>query len=127
MPVPSQMATAALMALWMRVHLPVAVATVWVSNPVTNIPIFYGAYRVGLLLLGMEPGAFHIELSFEWLASELYRIWQPLLLGCFVMGTLSAITGYFALDLLWRRALVRKYHRIQAAGRRRASRGLLER
>lgn len=127
LPVPSQMVVAAAVALVMRVHLPVAVATVWVSNPVTNIPMFYAAYRVGLWLLDMPPGVFAIELSWAWLVDELFRIWEPLLLGCFVLGTVSAAAGYFLLDLLWYWTLVRKYHQIRAAGRRRVSRELLNR
>lgn len=126
-PVPFQMALAAGAALIMRVHLPVAVLAVWLSNPVTNLPFYYVAYRLGLLLLGMDPVGFHIELSFTWLADELHRIWQPLLLGSLLMGVITATLGYFLLDVLWHRALVKKYHRIQAAGRRRASRELLNR
>lgn len=127
MPVPSQMALAALIALVVRVHLPIAVATVWVSNPVTSLPMFYIAYRVGLVLLGMDAGAFHIGPGFAWLVDEFFRIWEPLLLGCFVLGAVSATAGYFILDLLWHWTLVRKYHRMQAAARRRISRELLNR
>lgn len=126
-PVPFQMALAALFALVMRVHLPLSVLAVWFSNPVTTLPMYYAAYRIGLLILGMEPGTFHIELSFAWLAEELHGLWRPLLLGCLVMGTFTATLGYFALDALWHWTLVRKYHNMQAAARRRISRELLKR
>jgi uncharacterized protein (DUF2062 family) len=29
-------------------------------------------------------------------------IWQPLLLGCVLLGALLSIVGYAVLDLLWR-------------------------
>jgi len=127
MPLPFQMVLAALTALVIRVHLPLAVAAVWISNPVTTVPMFYIAYRMGLFLLGGETGGFSLELSMEWLAAEWLRVWRPFLLGSLVMGVFTATLGYFALDLLWHWALVRKFHRIQAAGRRRVSRELLKR
>lgn len=105
LPIPFQMALVAVTALWLRVHLPVALVAVWVSNPVTTLPMLYVSYRFGLAVLGMAPG-------------EAY--WQPFLLGCFLLGVLTAAAGYFLLDLLWHWTLVRKYHRIRAAGRRRA-------
>lgn len=126
-PVPFQMALAAAAALVMRVHLPAAVLAAWLSNPVTTVPMYYIAYRVGLSMLGMDAGTFHIELSLDWLGSELVRIWQPLLLGSLVMGILTSMLGYFMLDLLWHWMLVRKYHRMQAAARRRISRERLQR
>lgn len=122
MPVPFQMALAALAALVIRVHLPVALLSVWLSNPVTTLPMYYAAYRLGLVLLGMDAGSFHIELSMAWLGSELSRIWQPLLLGCLVLGTLTSVAGYFLLDVLWHWMLVRKYRRVQAAAQRRVER-----
>ncbi|MEE8307405.1 MAG: DUF2062 domain-containing protein [Gammaproteobacteria bacterium] len=41
LPIPGQTLVAVLAALWMRVNMPVAVITIWVSNPVTFVPIFY--------------------------------------------------------------------------------------
>lgn len=102
MPIPMQMAAAAVLALWLRIHLPVAVLAVWVSNPVTFVPMVYVAYLVGVAILG-TTGAY----------------WQPLLVGSLILGVLTAAAGYFLLDLLWHWSLVRKYHRIKAAGRRR--------
>jgi uncharacterized protein (DUF2062 family) len=55
----------------------------------------------------MEQSAF--ELSYEWLKQELVVIWQPFLLGCFVAGSVSALTGYFTIRGLWRLHLVRHY------------------
>jgi uncharacterized protein (DUF2062 family) len=106
LPLPVHMPVAALIALMIRVHLPLAVVTVWISNPLTMLPMYYAAQYVGHLLLGDDG------------------VWVPLALGYLTLGTISATIGYFLFDLLWHWTLVRKYHRIRDAGRRRASREL---
>ena len=101
-PVPFQMVLAAGAALVARCNLPVAVAMVWVSNPVTVAPLFYAAHKLGEWLLDRPPGDFRIELSLRWLFEELGNVWEPLLLGCFVMGIASAIVGQILIRLVWR-------------------------
>jgi uncharacterized protein (DUF2062 family) len=46
-----------------------------------------------------------MEMSFEWLTNTFVNIWQPLLLGCLLLGTASATLAYVALDLVWRSSL----------------------
>lgn len=109
-PVPFQMLLAAIAAIPFRVNLPLSVALVWISNPLTMPPLFYFAYLIGTWILG-EPSSGHLafELSYEWLATELKTIWQPFLLGCFIMGVSSALAGYLTIRGLWRLHLIRHY------------------
>ena len=102
MPVPFQMLLAAIGAIWFRYNILVAVPTVWVSNPVTMPPMFYFCYWIGTLLLGVEIGELHFELTFDWLMSGLLEIWQPFLLGCFVIGVISSALSYALVRLAWR-------------------------
>ena len=55
LPFPGHMLIAGLSALALRVNIPVAVASVWVSNPATMVPMFYAAYEVGRRLLRLDP------------------------------------------------------------------------
>ena len=50
-PVPFQMILAAGAAILARCNLPVAVAMVWVSNPVTVAPLFFAAHKLGEWML----------------------------------------------------------------------------
>ena len=109
LPIPGQTAVSTLIALWLRVNLPVAIAASWIANPVTSGPLYYACYRVGSWLLGRQPGKFHVEFSFEWLWSELGRIWQPLLLGCLVMGVVVTTVAVFTLNRIWIRASRRQF------------------
>ena len=118
-PVPFQMVLAAGAALVARCNLPVAVAMVWVSNPVTVAPLFYAAHKLGGWMLDRPPGDFRIELSLRWLFEELGNVWEPLLLGCFVMGIASAIVGQILIRLVWRAHTMVSWHDRRIRRRRR--------
>jgi len=118
-PLPTQMAIAAIFAIWSRVNLPISVGLVWITNPVTMPPIFYFCYRLGAWILQVPTQTLEFELTFAWLMEELGAIWQPFLFGCLVMASLSALLGNVVIRLIWRLAVVRSW---QARLRRRRMR-----
>lgn len=101
-PLPSQMIMAAAVAIYIRCNLPISVALVWISNPVTMPPIFYFAYKVGATILNIPERVFTFELSWGWLGTELAAIWEPFLLGCLVCGLVFGVLGFGLIRLLWR-------------------------
>jgi hypothetical protein len=101
-PVPFQMVLAAAAAILLRVNLPIAVAMVWVSNPLTMGPFFYLAYKIGAWILQLPAQEMTAEISVEWLMQELSIVWQPFLLGCIVIGAVLALLGFVVMRLLWR-------------------------
>jgi uncharacterized protein (DUF2062 family) len=108
MPIPLQMLPAALLAIAFHVNLPISIALVWVSNPLTIAPMFYLAYVVGARLTGAEISHFQFELSFDWLFLELGTRWRPFLAGCLVMGSALGLAGFFSMHLLWRLHLLQR-------------------
>ena len=62
-PVPSQMLLAAIIAIVARVNLPISVALVWITNPITIPPMIYGSYRVGAWVLDIDVAELQVELS----------------------------------------------------------------
>jgi uncharacterized protein (DUF2062 family) len=111
MPIPLQMLLAAVMAIGLRANLPVSLAVVWVSNPVTMAPMLYGAYRVGAVLMGSPPQALSLHMDIEGWLTEIAVIWQPLLLGSLVCGTLAGGIGYFLVKILWRIMVIRQWRK----------------
>ena len=101
-PAPFQMVLAAGAAILARCNLPLSVALVWASNPVTVAPLFYAAHKLGGWMLDRPPGDFRIELSLRWLFEELGKVWEPLLLGCLMLGLASALLGQAVIRLVWR-------------------------
>ena len=107
-PIPLQMLQAAALAILFRVNLPLSVAVVWLTNPVTIPPFFYLAYQVGAFLLGTELEPFYFEFSLDWLFLELGSRWRPFLLGCLVLGTVSSLSGFVTVRILWRLHLLQR-------------------
>jgi uncharacterized protein (DUF2062 family) len=111
LPLPGQTIIAPLVALLLRVNLPVAIVAVWITNPLTMLPIFYSEYRLGCLILDLPIQPFDINLSWDWLAQELTDKWRPLLLGSFITATLTASIAYVAVSVLWRTLVTIRYRR----------------
>ncbi len=92
MPMPFQMIPTAILALFLRANLIIAVALVWISNPITMLPMMYGAYLVGCFLLGETP-LFH-EDNFAWhqMITHIHTIFIPLIVGCVIIGLVIGMT-----------------------------------
>lgn len=111
-PLPINIPLAVLLALLLRLNIPAAVTGTLITNPLTAVPLYYTAYWVGSHTLQRVPRReFAFDLSWEWLTTGLLPIWKPFLLGCLIMGLLTALTGYILVGLLWHLSLVKKYRR----------------
>ncbi len=115
-PFPIHTALAGMAAVVMRINLPVAILASWISNPLTFGPIYYGAYRVGLLMLGMPPDDGGVEFTMAGIAEDLGRAWKPLLMGCVVSAVSLAALSYVVVNRLWIYLARRRFHR-RAANR----------
>ncbi len=102
LPFPGHTLMGALAALALRVNIPVAALSTWISNPLTMGPLYYFTYRLGVMLLDVPPKPFEFRLSLDWVTHTFVNIWQPMLLGSMLLGSLTALIGYIALDSLWR-------------------------
>ena len=105
MPWPGHMLTGAIVAILLRINVPVTAVTTLVSNPLTMGPMYYAGFELGRILLGQPPSPFEFEMSFAWLAERFATIWLPTLLGCLILGTVLAVIGYIGLDLVWRASI----------------------
>jgi uncharacterized protein len=116
----AQIPFAATLAVLARANLPVAVASTLVTNPVTFGPVYYGAYRLGQVVLGQrtsspeEAAAALAKVQSggsgeqEPADKALKRWWQkfgevgkPLVVGLGIVATAAGFLSYAAVSLVW--------------------------
>ncbi|MBO1255602.1 DUF2062 domain-containing protein [Alteromonas sp. 5E99-2] len=108
-PVPFQMCLSASAAISSKANLPLSVATVWITNPFTMPPIFYGAYKLGATVLGTKPSEFAFELSWSWLLDSASSVGPALLVGCAICSVTFGLMGYYGLNAVWRYAVKKSW------------------
>lgn len=108
-PLPFQMYLSAICAIIFKVNLPLSVGLVWISNPLTMPPLFYGCYKIGELILGPTGHDFAFQLSWDWLVASLSTIGPTFLFGCIVVATTLGVIGFFSIDILWRYSVAREW------------------
>jgi uncharacterized protein (DUF2062 family) len=113
-----QMALALAGAILFRANKALAVMCVWLSNPFTTVPIYGPCYLVGRFLMGrihpdVQPSqvgehlsrilsfsnlvtSFHSSAYWKEVAEVFGKIGLEVSIGCFILGTLYAIVGYYA-------------------------------
>ncbi len=111
-PIPLQTPAVAIAAIITRSNLPLAIAIVWVSNPITIPIIMFAFYHLGRIILQLEP-ATGIEFSWTWLHREFEIIWKPYLVGSLVGASAFAASAYMISTFVWRLKVKRKWRNRQ--------------
>ncbi len=105
LPIPLQMGLAALLAVRFHCNLPLSVVLVWISNPVTYVPIFYFNYRVGAWLMGMPPHSGD-AITVSWFVEQLVPLW----LGSSISALVCGGAAYITVKVAWRLAVIRSWN-----------------
>lgn len=97
LPMPFEIIPAIFIAIMLRGNLPFAVAGIWISNPVTWVPLYTPCYLLGTKIIQIEPIALSntniLELGIHYVA-----LW----LGCLIVGTFLSIATHFTINVIWR-------------------------
>ncbi len=110
-PLPVQIPIAVLAAVWLRAHVAAAAAATLISNPLTIVPMWSAAWKIGAAIAGTSdqvPGwrsALSLDGSlFTWtgLLDALSGIGLPLLIGLPILGAALGLTVYGVVMLAWR-------------------------
>lgn len=125
-PGPLQMLAAALIAIPLRVNLPVALATTLYTNPFTIGPLYVLAYLIGRFIIGggapLSPPP-EMEWSRLGASLEAFLNWTlsmgtPLAVGLLALALALAALGYTSVQVGWRAYVLRAWRRRrQARGR----------
>ena len=120
-PGPLQMLTAALLAIWLKRNLPVALLCTLYTNPLTIVPLYLLAFEFGKLILG-ERGSSLLPPEPDWqalpladwagaAANWLQAMGAPLLVGLPALAFSLALLGYAVVHLLWRRHVAHSWQK----------------
>ena len=127
-PGPFQMLGALLLALPLRQNVPVALALTLYTNPLTIVPLYLVAYRLGTALLpeaSRPPAvpAYEIDWS-DWIGSAhalldwMLALGKPLAVGLVALALLLALAGYLATRIAWRLHVVYSWRKRKHRGTR---------
>jgi hypothetical protein len=110
-PGPLQMLGAGIAAVLFRVNLPAALLTTLYTNPITIVPLYMLAYKLGSLVLGAGGGRPPVPPpQWQWSAQmESIRalgewalgLGAPLALGVLLLASLLSTSGYVIVRVLW--------------------------
>ena len=116
-PFPIHTVLAIVLAIALRVNLPVTIGAVWVANPLTVAPMFLFALKVGMVLTGDHHALTEIEFahSLAGVGALFAQMWPQLVLGCTVCGLGAGAGGNCAVRWGWRAYLLRRRRRQQQA------------
>ena len=117
----AQIVFAAIMAVFLRANLPMAIGSTLVTNPLTFAPVYFLAYQFGDFVLGKSGP----DVTEEMLAAQMGQIsvtsagWidkigdfaAPLFTGLVVFASVGAVLSYVVVSLLWRLAVVLRYRK----------------
>lgn len=116
LPMPFETVVAALGAIVLRVNLPVSVLLVWISNPLTWVPLYGTGYLLGAWMLGIPAVPLeHVTLGY------LLRQAVPLWVGSVTLGIVFSALGYATIQALWRFHVGRNWRIRRLRARRRAA------
>ena len=101
-PIPLQTLLATVTAILLRANLPIAIASVWITNPLTFTPLYYFCYKVGQQLLALVGNTPYLETDSTLPDMIFSSAWQAFLLGCLSVGMVAALLGYVTINLAWR-------------------------
>lgn len=102
LPIPLHIPIVATAALLLRCNLPISIALIWISNPLTFPFIIFIAYKLGALILQVPPESLNIEFSWEWIKSHFLHLWEPVIVGSLLMAIFFGGLSYLLIQFLWR-------------------------
>lgn len=115
---PFEMVPAIFLAIYLRGNMPFALAGIWISNPLTWVPLYTPCYLLGAYILNIQPVAIDEITIFE-LGWHYVALW----LGCLIAGLTIGLGAHFIISYVWRSQIRQRWKRRQSLrlGRKRHS------
>lgn len=102
--IPFQMLLTVCGGLYFRVNLPIALAACWVTNPLTAVPIYTAAWKLGRYIVENAAPfreafeAYNIEGRATRIIRQGFYLWT----GSLIFSLVSALSANVAIRVLWK-------------------------
>jgi len=106
LPMPMEMVPEIFLAVMMGGNLPFAVAGVWISNPLTWVPLYTPCYLLGTKIFQLEPIAIS-QITLMQAGTHYAALW----LGCLIVGVTLSISTHFVISFMWRSQVRQRWRR----------------
>ncbi len=104
---PFQMAGVVATTPLIRFNVPIAIAMVWLSNPLTMPAMYYMEYLTGNLILGKD-GIQNIQLTMDWFSNNWGDIVLPLYVGTSFYSIVVSFFIYLLVNWCWKFSVSRE-------------------
>lgn len=117
LPIPLQMVLVAFLAVKFRANLPIALGLVWITNPLTQVPITLLEFWIGVRLLGLKKPQELDENQMSEMMSEmmsgnnLTEIFLPIVAGSIVLGLSVGVLAYLIVGCYYRWKILAAWRR----------------
>jgi len=101
LPIPFQMVLAMAGAVFFQANAPLSVALVWITNPFTMPPIFYGAFVLGSWVTGYSVSGLNFSNFMPWLQSNSLDAFLVFLSGCLIFSLSFSLIGFVSVRLFY--------------------------
>lgn len=118
MPMPFQMVPATLIAVSLRINLPMVLVLTWLTNPITVLPFMYISYATGSLALSVPMLSWAemeglmtamLSLGSEPSSGSVMARLKPFFVGTVMLGVTLGSLGYVGMQAYWRWHVVRQW------------------
>ncbi len=109
LPMPGHILAVSLLAVLLRCNLPISFVLVWLSNPVTMVPMLAMSYQIGLQILNRPSALVEWQFTWNWLQEQGSNLIVPLVLGSVVSGLAFGLIGFIGIRILWRWRVIRRW------------------
>ncbi|MBS9778666.1 MAG: DUF2062 domain-containing protein [Gammaproteobacteria bacterium] len=111
LPIAGQMFLSAIVAVFLKSNMPIAIVATWISNPITMPFMFTANYYLGAWLLRSPK----IDLkNTQWTLESMMAlggdILIPLYFGSIVVGIILAMLSIIIIRIMWRISIVMHFH-----------------
>ena len=96
LPMPFEIIPAIFIATALGGNLPLSMVGIWLSNPVTWIPLYTPCYFLGAKIIGLELIPIN-QISILELGWHYVALW----LGCLIVGLIVGFASHFLISYIW--------------------------